>query len=92
MKIHNSTEPHKLEDSKRFYPPFTIMDTCPQCFETVKNCGPDIDYLGYPTVNKPMTVTFYCSACDDNGKPCEWPSKPFIIRITAELVGTEIPS
>lgn len=83
MKIDNSTEPTRI-DEKRFYPPFTISDTCPECNEEVFLCGPGLDYLSYPKVNEPIPTDFYCGHCEDEGRPFEWQGDPIILRVTAE--------
>ena len=84
MKITNSTTEIRVEE-KRFYPPFTVSDTCPECSEEVTYCGPGESYLSYPWINKPITPSFYCGHCEDEGRPCEWDGDPIVMRVTAEL-------
>ena len=88
MKIQNSNTEIRVEE-KRFYPPFTISDICPNCNEECFLCGPGLEYLSYPWVNKPFKPTFYCGHCDDEKRPCEWEGEPIVIRVTAEIANEQ---
>lgn len=78
MKIIPETEAFDI-DVKRFYTPFHVEDTCPECGHNA-TWGPDQDYLSYPTVNAPFDLTMYCTECDHN-----WEHR-VILRVTLETV------
>lgn len=65
-------------DVKRFYVP-GLEAKCPTCG---KKCTHD--YLSYPVANKAEDVTFYCSKCDDAGKPAEFDRK-VTVRVSVEI-------
>lgn len=60
----NKTSENAFEiNVKRFYLPFEINWTCPNCKEKGKQ-DLNHDYLSYPIAGKPFTHTLYCYDCD----------------------------
>ena len=50
-------------DVKRFYTPFVIEASCPQCGERVKrDC--DDHYFSYPPLGVPFNEGMWCSGCE----------------------------
>lgn len=69
-------------DVKRFYPPFSITDNCPNCGEEVVGCDKS-QYLSYPKLNTPTRVSFCCCTCEEDedlpkGAKFEWEKKVII--------------
>lgn len=63
MKRYEATEEVGVE-VKRFYIPLIINVTCPKCKRINEHDFGD-NYLSYPILNKPETISVHCDDCDD---------------------------
>lgn len=73
------SDPAQFEiEVKRFYVP-GVEAPCPTCGRLCKR-----DYLSHPTANRPERVTFYCGACDDADRACEF-DRTVTVHVRAEV-------
>lgn len=80
MEIQNLDDRFEIQD-KRFQSPFVVKSECCKCRKTVVK-DMRYDYIGYPTVNEPFRINFYCE-CDDGGDN-EW-AEMVILRVRLEV-------
>ncbi len=67
-KTHDMKAGACVDDCKRFYLPGVVLhQNCSKCNEILTWDGSD-HYLGYPVVNKPFTLNFYCEECNTDTK------------------------